>query len=78
MMPRFFKDMPPKEKLNEIGRYKLEVTAIFPIRENVVYSEIYEGKLWKAYVKIRIRAFLKDLATNGEYYGIGWAIRKIR
>jgi hypothetical protein len=76
MIPRFFKDMPPKEKRNEIGKYRIEVRTIFPMRESVVYSEVYEGKLWKAYVKVRIKAFIKDLATNGEHYGIGWAIKK--
>lgn len=76
MIPRFFKDMPPKEKRNEIGKYELEVIAIFPMRENVVHSEVYEGKLWIAYTKIRIRALLKDWGTSSEYYGIGWAIKK--
>lgn len=76
MIPRFFKDMPPKEERSKVDKYRIEVRAIFPMKYNVVYSEVYEGKLWKAYVKIRIKAFLKDLSTSGEYYGISWAIKK--
>jgi hypothetical protein len=76
MIPRFFKDMPPKEERGKVGKWKIQVTAIFPVKENVVYEEIYEGKLWRAYVKVRLKAFLKDLATSGNYYGIGWGIGK--
>jgi len=76
LIPRFFKDMPPKNKRNKNGKWRIEVRTIFPTRDNIIYSEIYEGKLWIAYVKVRLRAFIKDISTSGEYYGIGWSIKK--
>jgi hypothetical protein len=72
MMPRFFKDI-PKDK-NEKGKWKIEVLAIFPMKETVLYSSQYEGKKWKAYVKIRLKAWRKDISTPG-YYGIGWRMK---
>lgn len=78
MIPRFFKDMPPKNERHEVGKWSIKVYAIFPRKDNVVHEEVYEGKLWKAYVKIRWKAFLKDQATSSEYYGIGWGIGKLK
>jgi hypothetical protein len=78
MIPRFFKDMPPKEERHKVGRWKIQVRAIFFFKENVVWEEVYEGKLWRAYVKVRWKAFLKDQATAGNYYGIGWGIGKAK
>lgn len=43
---------------------------------NVVYSYTYQGRLWVAYVKVRIKALLKDWSTSGAYYGVGWRIKK--
>jgi hypothetical protein len=74
LIKRFFKDMPKDS--NKTGKWKIEVLTIFPLRENVVYSSTYEGKLLVAYLKVRLRALLKDWATSGEYYGIGWRIKK--
>lgn len=78
MIPRFFKDMPPKKDLNKVGKWRLEVTTIFPMRENVTYSEVYSGRLWAAYLKVRVKALLKDWKTSGEYYGVGWHIKKVK
>jgi len=74
MIPRFFEDM-PKDK-HEKGKWEMEVLAIFPMKENVVYSSQYEGKKWRAYVKVRLNAWWKDVTTPG-YYGIAWRIKKI-
>lgn len=75
MMPGFFKDMP--DDLTENGKWNIQVYAIFPLKENVVYSDVYEGKKWVAYLKVRIKALLKDWATSGGEYGIGWGMKKI-
>lgn len=76
MIPRFFKDM-PKDK-HKVGKWRIEVTAIFHLRTNVVYSSVHEGKLWVAYLKVRLQALLKDWNTSGEYYGIGWQIKSVK
>jgi len=55
MIPRFFEDM-PKDK-HEKGKWEMEVLAIFPMKENVVYSSQYEGKKWRTYVKVRLNAW---------------------
>jgi len=68
--------MPPRNELNNIGKWRIEVLAIFPMKENVTYSDIYEGRLWVAYLKVRIKALLKDWDTSGEYYGIAWRLKK--
>ncbi|MES9681862.1 hypothetical protein ABWK22_02855 [Gottfriedia acidiceleris] len=76
MIPGFFKDMPKKEDLNKVGRYRIEVYQI-RFRENVtVYSKVVKGKMWAAYLKVRIKALFEDWATSGRYYGIGWRIKK--
>jgi hypothetical protein len=75
-MNGFFKDMP--KDLNEVGKWKIEVYTIFPVKENVTFSEVYEGKKGMAYLKVRYQALLKDWATSGNYYGIGWAIEKLK
>ncbi|WP_255288524.1 MULTISPECIES: hypothetical protein [Bacillus cereus group] len=74
MINRFFKDMP--NELNTTGKWRLEILAIFPMKENVVYSTTYQGRLGVAYIKVRLRALLKDWSTSGEYYGVGWRIKK--
>lgn len=73
MMPRFFKDM-PKDK-NEKGVWKIEVYKILFHKDSVVYSEVYEGKKWIAYIKVRIKALLIDWGTSGSFYGIGYGIK---
>jgi hypothetical protein len=78
MIPGFFKDMPPKEEWNKKDKWKIRVTTIFPMRENIAYEDIYEGRLIMAYLKVRWKAFLKDQATAGNYYGIGWGIGKAK
>jgi hypothetical protein len=72
MINRFFKDMP--KDIHKVGSWKIEVTTIFPMKENVVFSDVHHGKLLVAYIKVRIRALLKDWATSGAYYGVGWRI----
>lgn len=74
MMPRFFKDM-PKDK-NETGVWKIEVFKILYQKDLVVYSELYEGKKWIAYVKVRLKALLIDWKTTGSICGIGYAIEE--
>lgn len=75
MINRFFKDMP--KEVHRMGSWRIEVTAIFPMKENVVYSDVYHGRLLMAYIKVRIKALLKDYATSGAYYGIGWRVKKL-
>lgn len=43
---------------------------------NVIYSNTYQRRLWVAYVKVRIKALLKDWSTSGAYYGAGWRVKK--
>lgn len=76
MIPRFFKDMPPKNRRHQSGEWKLQVIAMFPMKDNIVHSEVYKGKLWRAYVKVRLLAFKKDQKTREEYYGIGWHLMR--
>ncbi|PLS19421.1 hypothetical protein CVD28_03120 [Bacillus sp. M6-12] len=73
MMKRFFKDMP--KDLNTVGTWKMEVYALFPFKDSLVYTETYSGKKWVAYVKVRIKALLKDWSTSGEDYGIAWSLK---
>jgi hypothetical protein len=75
MMKRFFKDMP--KDFRKTGVWKLEVYAKFPLKDSLVYSEIYEGKQWRAYLKVRIKALLKDWATSGEDYGIHYNYKEV-
>ncbi|PES55732.1 hypothetical protein CN515_04365 [Bacillus cereus] len=63
-------------ELNTTGKWRLEILAIFPMKENVVYSTTYQGRLGVAYIKVRLKALLKDCSTSGEYYGVGWRIKK--
>ncbi|MES5837618.1 hypothetical protein [Bacillus cereus group sp. MG11] len=74
MINRFFKDMP--NELNTTGKWRLEILAIFLMKENVVYSTTYQGRLWVAYIKVRLKALLKDWSTSGDYYGVEWRIKK--
>lgn len=76
MIPRFFQDMPPKKERRTRGKWRLEITAMFPLRDVILHSEVYEGVLWRAYLKIRIHAFKKDIETAGADYGIGWRISR--
>ncbi|KXY51518.1 hypothetical protein AT268_33265 [Bacillus cereus] len=63
-------------ELNTTGKWRLEILAIFPMKENVVYSTTYQRRLGVAYIKVRLKALLKDWSTSGEYYGVGWRIKK--
>lgn len=75
MMKRFFKDMP--KDYRKKGTWKLEVIAVFWMKDSIVYSEIYTGRLWAAYLKIRFKALLKDWATAGSYYGIAYNFTEV-
>lgn len=74
MIPKFFKDMP--KDFRKQGKWRIEVTAIFPLQDSVVYTDVYNGRLLYAYFKVRIKALLKDWSTSGASYGIGWSIQK--
>lgn len=75
MMPGFFKNFPKDYKKK--GKYRIQVTTIFFFKENIAYEEIVEGSKWKAYLKVRLQALKKDLATEGNYYGIGWTLNEV-
>jgi hypothetical protein len=74
MIRRFFKEMPKKTELNKVSVWKIEVLSLRHFNSKVIYTSSYNGKLWIAYIKIRIKALLKDWQTKGSYYGIGWSI----
>lgn len=50
--------------------------SIFPLKDSVVYTDVYSGRLSFAYFKVRIKALLKDSSTSVASYGIGWSIQK--
>ena len=71
-MRRFFKDMPTA--MNQEGIWELKLYAIFPLKDSLVHSETYSGKKWRAYLKVRVKALMKDFATSGSDYGIEWSL----
>lgn len=77
MLPRFFKDMPKRKDWNKQGKWDIGVFTIHLFRnDNTTYSSVYEGRLIMAYLKIRLKALLKDWATAGAEHGVGWYINK--
>lgn len=75
-MPNFFNHF-PKSK-NKKGTYKIKVYELPLFREDAVLTEkIVKGKLWKAYIKVRISAMLNDILTNGSSSGIAWSIENV-
>lgn len=75
---RFFKDMPPHSKWNEVGEYELNIYRLFLTKRVLHDIQIYNGKLINAYVKIRLLALKHDIKTYSKrnYYGISWEIKK--
>lgn len=73
MLPRFFKDMPPKGERRKTGEWIIQTIAIFPMKDSITDSRIYKGKKWMAYLIARYSAFIKDW-NSPSYYGIGWRI----
>lgn len=78
MIHKFFKDMPPLKELNKTGNWEINIYTLFPFKTNNPYKKTYVGKLWKAYLKIRLEALIKDHRTSSNYYGIAWGITETK
>lgn len=74
LIPNFFKHLPARKQWRQRGTWRVEVHAVFPMKETLVVAETFESTHLYAYIRARLLAWKKDLATNGETYGIGWSL----
>lgn len=74
LIPNFFKNMPDAKTWRERGEWSVEIYAVFPFKETLVVHETFESTHLYAYLRARLLAWKKDLASSGESYGIAWTL----
>lgn len=70
LIPNFFKQLPERKTWRQRGTWRVEVHAVFPMKETLVVAETFESTHLYAYIRARLLAWKKDRATNG----IGWSL----
>lgn len=73
-IPNLFRHLPAPKTWRHRDTWRVDIHVVFPMKETLVQTETFESSHLYAYLRARMLAWKKDLATSGEPYGICWSL----